>query len=163
MRDLFDTRKVALRPLIKSDFALVETWLNKDYIKKWLGDPEEWMAEIRNENGEHSYYTHFIVMYADISFGYCQYYDASKTPKGYEWDNEHGIGYFIGEENCLNKGLGDYIVQTVCQYAIEEVDPVQLFADPSLENVKSIRLLERNGFTFDLMTRLYKYPVKKLD
>lgn len=88
MVDLLDTEKVLLRPLYKSDFELMEKWLNKDYIKKWLGDPADWMAEISNQNGEFSYYTHFIVMYEDVPFGYCQYYDGSQTPKGYEWENE---------------------------------------------------------------------------
>ena len=32
---------VSLRPANKDDLPTIETWLNKDYIKKWYEEPEE--------------------------------------------------------------------------------------------------------------------------
>jgi RimJ/RimL family protein N-acetyltransferase len=151
---------VFLRPANKEDFAQIEIWLNKDYIKKWYGEPEEWLVEIRNDSGEFGWLNHYIVMYGDVPIGFCQYYDCAKTPEGFEWDNEpqgsFSIDYLIGEEAYLKKGLGSVIVQQLCKLIRELETPVQIVADPVPENTDSTRLLERNGFVLDAKTGLYK-------
>jgi len=158
---MIDKNKISFRLLNENDFSVVETWLHKDYIKKWLGLPDEWMPEIRNDNNDFDYITHFMVVYEDIRIGYCHYYDISKVPKGYAWDNEpigtYGIGYFIGEEEYLKRGIGNIIVKEICKLVIDNKNPFQLFADPYSDNLVSIHLLENNGFVFDESTGLYKY------
>lgn len=50
MNNIFDKNMISLRPSNKYDFPILEAWLNKEYIKKWYGEPEEWMREIRNDS-----------------------------------------------------------------------------------------------------------------
>jgi len=161
---LIEKDKISLRPVDSNDFAVIETWLSKEYIKKWYGDPAEWLAEIKNENGMFNWINHYIVMYENTPMGFCQYYDCSKTPRGFEWDNEpirtHCIDYLIGEEAYLRKGLGSAIIQKLCQHIIAFEKSVQLIADPVPENTNSIRLLIKNGFSLDANTGLYKHPVQ---
>lgn len=151
---------ISLRPATKEDFSLIEMWLNKDYIKKWYGEPEEWLSEIRNESGEFGWLNHYIVLYQNTPIGFCQYYDCAKTPEGFEWDKEPQgsfcIDDLIGEESFLKKGLASVIVQQLCHLIGVIEHPVQIMADPVPENTNSIKLLERNGFTLDERTGLYK-------
>lgn len=58
-----------LRLLKDSDIPLVETWLNKEYVKRWYEIPhlgvtiEDWMNEIKERNGEFQWLTYLIVMW----------------------------------------------------------------------------------------------------
>lgn len=153
-------RGITLRPVEKTDMNLLSTWLNKDYIKKWYGDPEEWLAEIKNETGEFDWLNHYIVIHENIPMGFCQYYDCQKTPEGFEWDNEppgtFAVDYLIGEEAYLKKGFGSIIIQKLCSLVGEREAVKQFVADPVPENVDSIKLLEKNGFVLDSATGLYK-------
>lgn len=157
---MIDENMFCLRPVNKDDFFILEVWLNKKYIKKWYGEPEEWLTEIRNDNGDFGWLSHYIVTYENRPVGFCQYYNCSQTPEGFEWDNEppgtFAIDYLIGEEVFLKKGMGSMIVQQLCQLIISLEEPVQIIADPVPENTDSIKLLERNGFTLDMATGLYK-------
>ncbi|MDT2681505.1 GNAT family N-acetyltransferase [Enterococcus gallinarum] len=72
---------LTLRPLT-NEIELVDRWLRKEYIKKWLGSAEDWLTEIRNETGEFDYIHHFIVLLDDKPIGFCQYYVCEKTVKG---------------------------------------------------------------------------------
>lgn len=163
MNSIMDKNMISLRSAQKSDLSTIEAWLNKDYIKKWYGEAEEWLFEIRNDNGEFAWLNHYIVLYNAMPIGFCQYYDCSKTPQGFEWDNEPQgtfcIDYLIGEEAFLKKGLGSVIVQQLCHHICTLERPVQIIADPVPENVDSIRLLERNGFVLESATGLYKLPL----
>lgn len=164
MNNIFKKNMISLRSSNKYDFPILEAWLNKEYIKKWYGEPEEWMREIRNDSGEFGWLNHYIVMYEDTPIGFCQYYDCAQTPEGFEWDNEpqgtFAIDYLIGEENYLKKGLGSVIVQELCRLISKLEEPVQFVADPVPQNTDSIKLLERNGFTLDSTTGLYKLETK---
>lgn len=155
-----NNRGAALRPVTPADVTLLEGWLNKDYIRKWYGDPEDWLAEIRNDGGEFGWLHHFIVMHGDTPIGFCQYYDCAKTPGGFEWEHEppgtFAIDYLIGEEAYLKQGYGSVILRLLCGYIGARENPAQFVADPVPENADSIRLLLRNGFTLDPATGLYK-------
>jgi len=160
------TKNIFIRKFDNADMPLIKSWLNKDYIKKWYGEPQEWLVEIKNVRGEYDWLNHFIVEYDGVSLGFCQYYDCSKTPKGFEWDNEplgtFAIDYLIGEEQFLNKGLGRVIIQKLIELIIAKETPKQIIADPVKENLISIKLLERNGFVLDEVTGLYKFAVTTL-
>lgn len=164
MKNPIQKENISLRLATPHDFATIETWLNKEYIKQWYGDPEEWLTEIKNESGEFDWLNHYIVVYENTPIGFCQYYDCDKTPKGFEWDNEvlgtYAIDYLIGEEEYLKKGLGSVIIQKLKQLIIALEQPKQLIADPVPENVDSIQLLLKNGFALDSPTGLYKLAIE---
>ena len=163
MRNRTSIGETSLCVLTHADLALFTEWICKDYIRKWLGDPEEWIAELANETGEFDYLRHFIAMHNGTPIGYCHYYECDKTPRGYDWDDEppgtFAIGYFIGEEAYLGKGFGDAIVQLICGQVIAAERPVRLVADPMPENAVSIGLLVKHGFSLDAATGLYKRDV----
>lgn len=151
---------MVLRRANASDLPMLEVWLNKDYIKQWYGAPEEWIEEIRNRDGKFDWLNHYIVEVDNKSIGFCQYFDCSKAPKGFEWDGEplgtFAIDYLIGEEIFLGKGFGTVIIQELIELILENEDPIQIIADPVKENLKSIKLLEKNSFILDDITGLFK-------
>lgn len=161
-----ESNHLYLRKMASKDIRVVEEWLNKDYIKKWFGDPRDWLNEIYNYNGEYSWIKHYIVEYNHVQIGFCQYYDTGKTGEGYAWDHEpagtYGIDYLIGDEQYLGKGIGNRVIEELSKVVIINEEPVQLIADPIKENVASIRVLENNGFKYDDATGLYKLFTKEI-
>ncbi|KAB1439486.1 GNAT family N-acetyltransferase [Candidatus Galacturonibacter soehngenii] len=164
MSGIIDKNEISLRQANRKDISILEVWLNKDYIKKWYGEPDEWLVEIQNDSGDFNWLKHYIVMYQNTPIGFCQYFDCSHAPEGFEWDNEpqgtFAIDYLIGEEIFLKKGIGSEIIQKLCQLINSLEKPVQIVADPVPENIVSIKLLERNGFILEPTSGLYKLKIK---
>lgn len=165
MNNKINSERIMLRRVATSDMPAIERWLNKEYIRQWYGEPKEWIDEINNISGEYDWLNHYIAEYEDSPFGFCQYYDCSKTPKGFEWDNEpigtFAIDYLIGEEGFLRKGLGSVIIQKLIGLIVQREDPIQIIADPVKENIKSIKLLEKNRFVLDSATGLYRLIIQR--
>lgn len=156
---------LSIRAMENADIKLVKDWLYKEHIRKWYGDPCEWLEEIYDQKGHFVWITHCIIEYNYEPIGFCQYYDCSKTGSGFSWDNEpkgtFGIDYFIGEERYLGKGLGRCVVKLIGQQVMKNEFAIQLIADPVQENIKSIRVLEKNGYDFSATTKLYKLPISQ--
>lgn len=63
-----------------------------------------------------------------------------------EKNHTYEIGYLIGEEEYLNKGIGKRIIQLL-EEKIIQIGGKEISADPSEENIISIKVLLKNGFT----------------
>jgi len=150
--------KIILAPLLPNDFYLFEIWLDKDYIFKWFCpngvlEKEDWYNEVKNSNGSFNHMKHFIVLYDNIKIGFCFYFDLhfeqDYTQKQYnifvEKNNAFEIGYLIGEEEYLRKGIGKIIIQKL-EEKILEIGGKEIFADPLAGNIPSIKTLLSNGF-----------------
>ena len=134
-------------------------WLAKEYIYKWFcPDGEEhkmaWLDEVNNRNTQYHYMKHFIVYYNDKAIGFCLYLDCyfekEYIPEHYgktvdEKETVFEIGYLIGEEEYLGKGIGKIIVKKLIG-EIAEIGGKEILADPDEANVLSIRTLLSNGF-----------------
>ena len=46
---------LSLRPLEDREVPLVEGWLRRDHVVRWLGDPEPWLEELRGRRGRFSF------------------------------------------------------------------------------------------------------------
>lgn len=155
---------IALRPLLVEDISLFEKWLDKEYIYKRLcPDGEEqrsaWLDEVSNKDGKYDFLTHFIVYHNDHKIGYCLYADCfflkDLEEEGHDFEGLYGnivepnhtfeIGYLIGEEEYLNKGISKIVIQKL-EEKIIELGGCEVSADPSEENVYSVKALLSNGF-----------------
>ena len=117
--------KITIKPLRDKDVDIFSKWLAKEYIYKWFcPDGEEhkmaWLDEVNNRNTQYHYMKHFIVYYNDKAIGFCLYLDCffekEYIPEHYgKTVDEKGtvfeIGYLIGEEEYLGKGIGKIIVK----------------------------------------------------
>lgn len=108
------------RLLDDNDLLLVETWLNKEHVKRWYEIPrlgvsiEDWMYEIKERNGEFKWLTYLMVLYDGRPIGLCQYYkceDSLDEAFGtLPLKGSYGIDYLIGEEAYIGKGLGKAMI-----------------------------------------------------
>ncbi|MCL2066501.1 MAG: GNAT family N-acetyltransferase [Treponema sp.] len=150
--------KITLKPLKKEDVNTFIKWLNKEYIYKRLcpGGEEEkqaWLHEVNNTDGKYNHFKYFIVNYNGIKIG-CGlfvdiYYEQEYLEKNYgiivNKNSVYEIGYFIGEEEFLNKGIGKIIVKKL-EEKIVEIEGKEILADPEPVNIPSIKVLLSNGF-----------------
>jgi len=145
---------IMLNPFLNEDIELFSKWYDKEHIGKWLGGPEEkdaWLDELSNKDGRFDFMRHFIVSLNGIKIGYCHYYDCYFVNDYHEYtgidkkDCYYGIGYLIGEEEYLNKGIGKIIVKKL-EEKIIEICGKEILADPLSENTISIKTLLANGF-----------------
>ena len=60
-------------------------------------------------------------------------------------DHTYEIGYLIGEEGCLNKGIGKIIIQLL-EAKLIGIGAKEMVADPCEKNVISVKTLLGNGF-----------------
>jgi len=151
--------EIRLKPLKKGEVKLFIKWLDKEYIYKWFcpeGEEQRqaWLDEVSNLNGKYNHIKHFIVNYKNEKIGYCLYIDMYFEPE-YSQENyginvdknsSYEIGYLIGEEEYLNKGIGKIIVKKL-EEKIIEIGGKEVFADPDPDNIASIKTLLGNGFT----------------
>jgi len=96
-----------LRDFSETDIPLFTEWLNKDYIKKWYTETEEWLKEVSCE--DFAFVHHFIVTDNSKPIGFCQYYEYSQS--GEDWHgtadikDTYSIDYLIGEKSTSAKAL----------------------------------------------------------
>lgn len=143
--------EVQLKPFREKHFSLLRSWLEKSYIRKIFGEPEEWLSEIE-ENLESADWVYYFIIFADRPIGFCQYYDTEKAPPG-EWSKEPlrsaGIDYLIGEETYLGKGYGTKSVQLLIELIIKDPDFDFVIADPDPKNLTSVYILKKMGFNWN--------------
>ncbi len=156
---------IVLRPLHEDDIPLFEEWLGKEYIYERLcpdGEQqrEAWLDEVRNKDGKYDFLRHFIVCYGDKKIGYCLHADCfflkDTEEEGHDFEllysevpepnHTYEIGYLIGEEEYLNRGVGKIVVRLL-EEKIRALGGREIAADPSEENIFSIKALLGNGFT----------------
>jgi RimJ/RimL family protein N-acetyltransferase len=150
--------EIVIKSLTNEDVNLLIKWLEKDYIYKWFcpegeEEKEAWLDEVINLNGKYNHMKHFIVNYNDKKIGFCLYIDCHFEQeysqeiygKTFEENYAYEIGYCIGEEEFLNKGIGKIIVRKL-EEKIIETGGKEILADPDEKNVKSIKVLLNNGF-----------------
>lgn len=159
MNMIVNENNLVIKPIQDEDIPLFDKWLDKEYIKKWFGDKEDWLNEINERNGKYSFLKHFIVYYNESKIGYCLYADCfflkDLEEEGHDFMNMYGdvveknhtyeIGYLVGEEEYLNQGIGKLIIRLLEQKIIE-IGGKEISADPAEENIISIKTLLSNGF-----------------
>ncbi|WP_459190336.1 GNAT family N-acetyltransferase [Parabacteroides sp. APC149_11_2_Y6] len=155
---------IELKPLLPEDMPLFEQWLDKEYIYKRLcpdgeGQRKAWLDEVSNKDGKYDFLTHFIVYYNDRKIGYCLYADCfflkDLEEEGHDFESLYGniaeknhtfeIGYLIGEAEYLNKGVGKIIIRLL-EEKVVALGGREISADPSEENIFSVKALLSNGF-----------------
>jgi len=161
---IINRSEIKIKIFQDEDILLFSKWLDKGYISKWLcpegkDQKADWLDEVNERNGRYSFLKHFIVYHNDTKIGYCLYADCfflkDLEEEGHDFENLYGdiveknhtyeIGYLIGEEIYLNKGIGKIIIQ-ILEEKIIELGGHEISADPSEENIFSIKALLSNGF-----------------
>ena len=136
-----------IREYKQEDIDILKDWLNRNHIKKFFGNPSDWINEI-TENLTADWITYFIVE-NPLPIGFLQYYETDIAPQG-DWSGEPigtvGIDYFIGEEKNVGKGYGAKIIGLLIDVISSKNEYDYIIADPIADNIASVKVLEKNGF-----------------
>lgn len=149
---------VTLRAIEKKDAALLLQMINSPEIEKALGSfslpvseaqQQEWVANYRNTEKQLRL---MIELENGATVGVIMLYDIDMKNGTAE------IGYkLLADKEVRIKGDTDDAVQGVLQYAFRELRLNCVTAHTLTDNIKSERLLKRNGFTEEGLLRQRVY------
>lgn len=131
------------REISPKDFPQMLEWLQKEHIKQWWNDGDDTLEKVALHYGEESKdVKRFILVEVkeeiEKLIGYFQYYFAP--------DGQIGIDQFIGEENYLNRGVGEQTIKLFIELIKRRHRPRFIILDPVPENKRAIRCYEKVGF-----------------
>lgn len=145
--------KLTFKPLQKNDLNVLCKWLDKPHVKEWWDDHlthEEIKAKYGQRIGDKAVVP-FIVYLNEKPIGFIQYYHATQVGDGW-WPNEKegtvGLDQFIGEEACINQGLGTQMITLFTQklFSMPNIQKIIIDVDPN--NSRAIKCYENAGFKF---------------
>ena len=131
------------RSLTSADYPLLLGWLSKAHVREWWDDGDDTLEKVARHYGEaEEGLARFILLEVEEArekpLGYFQYYSAP--------DNSIGIDGFIGEEDCVNRGMGTAAIRMFVEMIGREFQPTSIILDPSPDNKRAIRCYEKVGF-----------------
>lgn len=130
------------RKLSPADYPLLLIWLSKPHVRQWWDEGEDTIEKIAENYGEEENLERFLLIEktrkAEKPIGFFQYY---LLP-----DESIGIDQFIGEENCLNRGVGTETIKLFIDLIRRKHDPPRIILDPLPENKRAVRCYEKVGF-----------------
>ncbi len=151
--------EITFKSIVDRDILLIEKWIYQEHVLKWYHEPEEWVREMMERNGEFSFLNHFIVYDEDKPFAFCQYYDCFCAQEDWYTVNSSGhtysIDYLIGDEMYLGKGYGKLIIKTLMEKISNYKNAKRIIVQPEKENISSCKSLESNGFMYDNENHYY--------
>jgi len=167
---VINEQEIILKTFQDEDELLFQQWLEKDHVYKWfccggsddeqaridgLSEKQDWLDEI-TQRDENPHRHQFIVLCNGTKIGYGVCLDLAGEP---EYTNDQypdlngklrageafELGYCIGEESYLYKGIGKIIIKKL-EEKCRETGASLLLADPNEKNIPSVKVLLTNGF-----------------
>jgi RimJ/RimL family protein N-acetyltransferase len=142
-------RAIAFVPFATEHAPLMFDWLRRPHVAEWWCDPPT-LAEIVEEYAHGVEVEPYIVRLDDRAIGFIQSYVAAGSGGGW-WPGVvdpgvRGIDQFIGEEDCLDRGVGTAMVHAFVARLLEDPAVTMVQVDPSPRNARAIRCYEKAGF-----------------
>lgn len=148
-----------LKKFTDQDIPLLTKWLDAEHIKPWFTDPQAWLDEVREREGEYSWIRHYIICRSSATIGFCQYYPYWKS--GEDWhgnipvEGTYSIDYLIGEVENLKKGYASAAVRLLGELIAEEKDAKRIIVQPETDNHASRNTLLSAGYSYDTANGLF--------
>ncbi len=87
-----------------------------------------------------------MIEYKDNPIGIIQYKKIDKELYNLKKDNIYELDIFIGEVNLHSKGIGNKVINKICEYLFKEKDAEILVMCPLKENKKAINCYKKCNF-----------------
>lgn len=159
IQEIISSKGFTLRTLTVQDIPVFKEWLYKEHVSRWVEQPENWIKEAENIDGEFNFLRQYIADYDGKPFGFCQYYEYRYS--GEHWHGTipiHGtysIDYMVGEPAYLRKGLGKAIIQFLIDSISVLPESKRIIVQPDKHNKASCNTLLSMGFSYDTVNELY--------
>jgi RimJ/RimL family protein N-acetyltransferase len=166
---------ISFRPLLRSDFPLLQEWLSAPHVAAWWHEPLD-LASVNAKYGPRVDGTEptrvFVIEHAGRPVGWIQWYLWSDYPEhavqlGAELSSA-GIDLAIGELAMTGLGLGPFAIREfLSQIVFADASVSAVITDPEESNLGSLRAFEKAGFmvtsTIQLMGENFNRRVVRMD
>lgn len=144
---LSDKHAVNFVPVTAEHRGLLSQWLSTLHAQEWWGDPDEELALIYGDRGEHE---PFLACINGEPVAYIQAWWPSEHPD-LQWQHgmpkrTRGIDITIGLPENLGKGLGPLILKQFAARLFGE-GAMRIVIDPDCRNERAIAAYLKAGFT----------------
>ncbi|MBD9374428.1 GNAT family N-acetyltransferase [Rhizobium sp. ARZ01] len=136
----------SFRPVTEADLPLLGDWLAEPHVRRWWGEPEAEMAEIRG-HFDNPLVRPYLVLLDGQPIGYIQSYvvDGPEHPNTDQPAGTVGIDQFIGVASLIGKGLGPRMIEAFVAGLFEQ-GIERVIIDPHPDNTPAIRAYGKAGF-----------------
>jgi len=155
MPSLHPQPPITFRSLEYGDLLLMVRWLNTPHVREWWQhDPrtlEEAVAKYAPLIQGREPTAGYIILHGERPVGYIQAYRIADWPE-YARDiaveeGAAGVDLFIGEEECVHRGLGALILRAFLREVVFAMPGVTCcIIGPAASNTGAIRAYEKAGF-----------------
>lgn len=149
--------RFAFGRLAPDDLPQVGRWLHEPHVRRWFGDPAEWLAEIR-ANLDAAWIAYARADLDGRPAGFAQAYLVERAPPG-PWSAQppgtRGIDFLLGDARDLGAGLGSALVVQWLAWCEAQLGARRFVADPHRGNEPSRRALRAAGFVEDPASGLF--------
>ncbi|WP_456697375.1 GNAT family N-acetyltransferase [Aeromicrobium sp. P5_D10] len=144
------------RRLLDADIPMLVMWMAADHAQPWFGDeprsPELARTHYADELAGTSATRMWIVELDGRPIGYVQDYPvAAYDDYAVRVQDLTAVAfdYLIGEPDLVGRGIGTAMITTFCREVLcrDYPDAPRFVASPDVRNARSIRMLEKCGFT----------------
>lgn len=146
---------ITFRPVACGDLELLATWMDKPHWRRWWGEPEGELDDIRNMIEGRDTSRPFLFLVDGREAGYIQYWFVGHHQNkswiaGHPWladlpEETIGIDLSIGEEKDLARGLGSMALHKFATH-LYGFGYTTIIIDPDPGNKRAIRAYEKAGF-----------------
>jgi RimJ/RimL family protein N-acetyltransferase len=149
-------RRIGFRPMTYDDLPRLVEWRSREHVTPWFRDPPADVAEARQRYGPridgHDAVQMHVVEVDGRPAGYLQHYrvrDDEDYREAVGDDEAVAIDYLIGEPSLAGTGLGPQLIWRFIRdvVLVAHPDAPRVVASPDPANTRSIRALEKAGFT----------------
>ncbi|MEL7151448.1 MAG: GNAT family N-acetyltransferase [Pseudomonadota bacterium] len=141
-----NTAEFIIRPMVASDLAALEPWLEVPRVRRWFDDPD-YMTDLKDDMSDDRI-RQWIVEDDGTAVAYLQDYDIhgwQDHPLGFLPQGARGMDTFVFGEERMGQGLAARYLRQHCLALFSEGCPA-LGIDPHPSNAAAIRCYEKVGF-----------------
>lgn len=136
--EVFSAGEVSFRRVRAKDVPLLFGWFEDEELTKYMEPSSSLTEELLEVSILCSKDEDFVIYCDGVPIGFASLYE--KTPCTGE------ISYLIGDPDSRGKGLGRKIVAALLDHGFLQLGLKSIFASATVENLSSIKALERAGF-----------------
>jgi RimJ/RimL family protein N-acetyltransferase len=146
---------IEFRPMTADDLPRLHDWLQRPHVHRWWGESrtldqvvDHYLPAIEGRDPT----DHYLVLVDGCPVGMVQTYLVSDYPEHADLMNigdssTAGVDILIGEEELIGRGLGTEILRRLVDDVVfARPTTTRCIADPSIENIASVRAFEKAGF-----------------
>jgi [ribosomal protein S5]-alanine N-acetyltransferase len=149
------TDRLLLKKVTPHELKLIFAKYPKDDAKQLLGllSDDEYISEKRKSDIGHTSYNRSIVQFLFVDKETQKTIGRGGFHNWFFLHHRSELGYLISDVNFRQKGLMSEALKAIVNYGFDKMNLHRIEAFTGKDNIASMRLLEKNGFTKEAVLR----------